>query len=57
MKHITNLKPSDFANGKGIIIDEVIKDIGSRLNYNRKEWNKQKIKEDEEIAKSLQDGN
>ncbi len=26
----------DFANAKGIIVDEVIKDIGSGLNYNRK---------------------
>ena len=30
----------NFANGKGIIVDEVIKDIGSGLNYNRKKWNK-----------------
>ena len=30
----------DFANAKGIIIDEIIEDIGSRLNYNRKKWNK-----------------
>jgi predicted site-specific integrase-resolvase len=30
----------DFANAKGIIIDEVIEDIGSGLNYNRKKWNK-----------------
>lgn len=30
----------DFANAKAIIIDEVIQDIGSGLNYNRKKWNK-----------------
>jgi putative resolvase len=30
----------DFTNAKGMIIDEIIKDIGSGLNYNRKEWNK-----------------
>lgn len=30
----------DFANAKGIIIDETIQDIGSGLNYNRKKWNK-----------------
>jgi len=29
-----------FANGRGLIVDEVIKDTGSGLNYNRKEWNK-----------------
>lgn len=60
----------DFANAKGIIVDEVIKDIGSGLNYNRKisilhvfscriyglRKYKKKIKEDKEIAKSIQDG-
>jgi predicted site-specific integrase-resolvase len=30
----------DFANAKAMIIDEVIQDIGSGLNYNRKKWNK-----------------
>lgn len=30
----------NFANAKGMIVDEVIKDIGSGLNYNRKRWNK-----------------
>jgi len=30
----------DYANAKGIIVDEVIKDLGSGLNYNRKKWNK-----------------
>lgn len=29
-----------YANAKGIIVDEVIQDYGSGLNYNRKEWNK-----------------
>lgn len=29
-----------FANARGLIIDEVITDIGSGLNYNRKRWNK-----------------
>lgn len=30
----------NFANAKGLIIDEVVEDIGSGLNYNRKKWNK-----------------
>lgn len=30
----------DFANAKGIIVDETIEDIGSGLNYSRKKWNK-----------------
>lgn len=29
-----------FTNAKGIIVDEIIEDIGSGLNYNRKKWNK-----------------
>ena len=29
-----------FANARGIIIDEIFEDIGSGLNYNRKKWNK-----------------
>lgn len=29
----------EFANARGIIVDEVIADIGSGLNYNRKKWN------------------
>ena len=29
-----------YANAKGIIIDEIFEDIGSGLNYNRKKWNK-----------------
>ena len=29
-----------FSNAKGMIIDEIITDIGSGLNYNRKKWNK-----------------
>lgn len=28
-----------YANAKGIIIDAVLEDIGSGLNYNRKKWN------------------
>ena len=28
------------ANTKGIIVNEVIEDLGSGLNYNRKKWNK-----------------
>lgn len=27
-------------NGKGLILDEIISDIGSGLNYKRKKWNK-----------------
>jgi len=30
----------EFANAKGIIVDEIFEDIGSGLNYNRKKWNK-----------------
>lgn len=30
----------DYMNAKGIILDEVISDIGSGLNYKRKNWNK-----------------
>ena len=30
----------DFTNAKAMIIDEVIQDIGSGLNYNRKKWNR-----------------
>lgn len=30
----------EFVNTKGIIIDEMITDIGSGLNYKRKKWNK-----------------
>ena len=29
-----------YANAKGIIIDEIFEDIGSGINYNRKKWNK-----------------
>lgn len=29
-----------YTNAKGIIVDEVIEDYGSGLNYNRKKWNK-----------------
>ena len=29
-----------FTSSKGIIVDEIIEDIGSGLNYNRKKWNK-----------------
>ena len=28
-----------FINSKGIIVDEIIQDIGSGLNYKRKKWN------------------
>lgn len=28
-----------FANASGVIIDEIITDVGSGLNYNRKNWN------------------
>ena len=28
-----------FANAKGVILNETITDIGSGLNYNRKKWN------------------
>lgn len=29
-----------YANAKGIIVDEIYRDIGSGLNYKRKKWNK-----------------
>ncbi|KLI01354.1 DNA invertase [Sporolactobacillus inulinus CASD] len=29
-----------YANSKGIIVDDIFTDIGSGLNYNRKKWNK-----------------
>lgn len=29
-----------YANAKGIIVDEIFEDIDSGLNYNRKKWNK-----------------
>lgn len=28
-----------YANSKGVILDEAITDVGSGLNYNRKKWN------------------
>jgi excisionase family DNA binding protein len=28
-----------FANAHGMIVDEILEDIGSGLNYNRKKWN------------------
>lgn len=30
----------NYCNAKGVIVDEVITDIGSGLNYKRKQWNK-----------------
>jgi len=33
----------EYCNAKGIIVNEVIRDFGSGLNYSRKEWNKQLI--------------
>ena len=29
-----------YANAKGLIVDTIIRDYGSGLNYNRKKWNK-----------------
>lgn len=29
----------NYVNAKGLIVDEVIRDYGSGLNYNRKKWN------------------
>lgn len=29
-----------FANARGIIVDDTLQDMGSGLNYNRKKWNK-----------------
>jgi len=28
-----------YVNSEGIIVDEIIEDSGSRLNYNQKKWN------------------
>lgn len=30
----------NFTSSKGIIVDDIIQDIGSGLNYNRKKWNR-----------------
>ena len=30
---------SHLVNAKGLIVDEIIRDYGSELNYNRKKWN------------------
>ena len=32
-----------YANAKGIIVDKILEDIESGLNYNRKKWNKHQI--------------
>ena len=29
----------EYANAKGIIVDEILTDIGSGLNFKRKKWN------------------
>lgn len=29
-----------FANARGLIVDEIFEDVGSGLNYHRKKWNK-----------------
>ena len=40
-----------YTNAKGIILDEVFTDIGSGINYNRKNFNKiLELVEDEEVA-------
>lgn len=36
--HVEFLK--QYANAKGIIVDEIFENIGYGLNYNRKKWNK-----------------
>ena len=30
----------NFTSSKGIIVDEIIEDIGTELNYNHRKWNK-----------------
>ncbi|MCO4096960.1 recombinase family protein [Macrococcus canis] len=48
---VSNRNPSDdidnqiefiqnHVNGKNLVLDEIISDIGSELNYKRKKWNK-----------------
>ena len=34
----------NYVNAKGLIVDEVIRDYGSGLNYNRKKWNQLLVK-------------
>lgn len=41
---------TQFVNAKGEVLDEVISDVGSGLNYNRKNWNKLLL---EYVAKGL----
>ena len=41
----------NYTNAKGVILDEVLSDIGSGINYNRKNFNKiLELVEDEEIS-------
>ena len=34
-----DLENQQYVNAKGLIVDEIIRDYGSGLNYNRKKWN------------------
>ena len=41
----------NYTNAKGVILDEVLTDVGSGVNYNRKNFNKiLELVEDEEVA-------
>ena len=44
----------EYANAKGIIVDEVVTDIGSGLNFKRKKWNEILIRaQNKEISQIL----
>ena len=41
-----------YVNAKGVILDDTITDIGSGLNYNRKNWNKllERVMQNERVS-------
>lgn len=38
-RYYTDKQYAEYTGKKGIIVDEILEDIGSGLNYNRKKWN------------------